>query len=152
MPLVSSLLSLGSVLTLFIGLNKYRKEARTELVKKTEDDTKHAENIKTELSKITTLSTELTETAKQLKRLERDLVEEKHKIANLSQKQLGVDDDISDIRESINKLYSASHQQAVSLSNLKQISENLMFSVAGLNDRTIINSEKIAEMKGKLGI
>lgn len=143
---------MGSAATIIITLYKFRKEKKEELVKKTTDETKYNQSIQTELAKIAILSTELTNTAKELKRLEGDLLEEKHKIANINQNMKGVDEDLSDMRESINKLYSASHQQAISLSNLKQISENLMFSVANLNDKSHTNSEKIAEMKGKLGI
>lgn len=150
MQLIQTIIPIGSVATLFIGLYKFRKDSRKELIATTEKNKEERDSFANGLAKITTLSTELQETANQLKKLERELQEEKHNIANVKQSINIVDEDMNDMQKAIDQLHQISRDQSMSLTRLQQISENLVFAVNGLNERTNHNSEKIAEIKGKI--
>lgn len=151
MELVKILMPIGSVTIMVLTLYKFRKDNRKELITTIEKNKEERDSFTTGLAKITTLSTELKETADQLKKLERELQEEKHNIANVKQSINIVDEDMNDMQKAIDQLHQISRDQSMSLTRLQQISENLVFAVNGLNERTNHNSEKIAEIKGKLG-
>jgi len=152
MELVKIVIPIGSVVIMVLTLYKFRKDSRKELIATIEKNKEERDSFANGLTKIGTLSTELQMTVKHLQVLEKDLQEEKHNIANIKQSVNGVDADMADMRKAIDQLYKNSQEQNVSLTRLQQISENLVFAVNGLNDRTNMNSEKIAEMKGKMGI
>jgi len=152
MELVKIVIPIGSVVIMVLTLYKFRKDSRKELIATIEKNKEERDSFANGLTKIGTLSTELQMTVKHLQVLEKDLQEEKHNIANIKQSVNGVDADMADMRKAIDQLYKNSQEQNVSLTRLQQISENLVFAVNGLNERTNHNSEKIAEMKGKMGI
>lgn len=152
MELVKIVIPIGSVVIMVLTLYKFRKDSRKELIATIEKNKEERDSFANGLTKIGTLSTELQMTVKHLQVLEKDLQEEKHNIANIKQSVNGVDADMADMRKAIDQLYKNSQEQNISLTRLQQISENLVFAVNGLNERTNHNSEKIAEMKGKMGI
>jgi hypothetical protein len=146
--MLATFLSISAALGVIWTWWRNARLVKSEIKKEATDETVKESEMKRYFEKIDAQSKMITEMSESVKKLAADLVANQLAIGDLHRLRSQQADEIQDLQEGINKQYKIVQEMTISLATLRQLSENLLLSVNGLNDRQMQHTSQIARIEG----
>jgi hypothetical protein len=146
--MLATFLSISAALGVIWTWWRNARLVKSEIKKEATDETVKESEMKRYFEKIDAQSKMITEMSESVKKLAADLVANQLAIGDLHRLRSQQADEIQDLQEGINKQYKIVQEMTISLATLRQLSENLLLSVNGLNDRQMHHASQIARIEG----
>lgn len=144
-------ISLASILGIYLSWWNYRRLQRKDLKEELKAEIDLQQATHQAIADIEQFTEKLKEFTAQINAMKTELTAQQMRINDLHNVTQNVQSANDKHNDQIRELYGMVQQQAIAGQVLLTSTENLLKTVSELSNRSMINSERIAEIKGKIG-